>query len=410
MEFLKKITLKKLLPAFIILFGIAVFTVLKATRPTSESLPSKERIWQVQTVAAKLQQLSPVLTLYGQVETPALVKASAPKKSRVVSVSVREGDPVSKGQILLSLDERDFKPRVIQAEAKAAELKAVIKSEQLRHRADQAAINHEQAILELEQSSVRRANQLKNKKLGSTAALEEAQEALQRQQLAYNNRKLALDDHQARLQQLHARLAHAEADVELARLDLERSQVIAAFNGFVESLAVAAGDQVNENQLLLTIYPSDELEIRAKIPAPFQNEIQQALHAAVTLTASADYAGTALSLSLDRFAGKAETRGIDALFRLQSNSALLRLGASLTVTLQRPRQNNVIVLPHSAIYDNNRIYRVIKQRMEAIPVTIIGDITKAEKNQLLIQSPEIRENDRIVITQLPAAISGLKVE
>jgi len=409
MEFIKKISFKQLLPLIIIACGIAVFALLKATRPDSETAVIKERSWHVQTIEAKLQQLSPTLTLYGQIETPALVNAAAPNKSRVVSISIREGDPIKKGQLLLSLDERDFKPHLIQAEAKADELRALITSEQLRYRADKDAINHEQSILQLERSAVKRAENLKNKKLGSTAALEEAQEALNRQYLTFSNRKLALDDHAARLQQLQARLAYAEAEVELARLDLERSQIIAPFDGFVEKLSVATGDQVKENQILLTFYPSDKLELRAKIPAPFQSEIQRALQSGHRLKASADYAGIQLDLKLDRFSGKADSRGIDALFSIQSANKWIRLGASLTLTLQRPSHKNVVALPFSAIYNNNRIYRVNNQRLQAITVETLGDFNHAEQNLLLVHSPELKQNDQIVITQLPEAVTGLKV-
>jgi len=409
MEFIKKISFKQLLPLIIIACGIAVFALLKATRPDSETAVIKERSWHVQTIKAKLQQLSPTLTLYGQIETPELVNAAAPKKSRVVNISVREGDPISKGQLLLSLDERDFRPYLLQAKAKADELRALISSEHLRYQVDKKAINHEKSILHLEHSAVKRAEMLKHKNLGSTAALEQAQEALNRQYLTFSDRKLALDDHKARLQQLQARLAYAEAEVELAKLDLERSRIIAPFDGFIEKLSVATGDQVKENQPLLTFYPSDKLELRAKIPAPFQSEIQRALQANHLLKASADYAGVPLDLKLDRFSGKADSRGIDALFTIRSTHKWIRPGATLTLTLQRPSHKNVVALPFSAIYNNNRIYRINHQRLQAVTVEILGDFNQGEQNLLLVHSPELKQNEPILVTQLPEAITGLKV-
>lgn len=408
-DFFKKL-LKYWLPLFIVVSGMAVYVLLKATRPTSETAAVKERSWHVQTLTTKLQALSPSLTLYGQIETPALVNAAAPRKSRVLKALISEGDRIKQGQLLLLLDERDFKPHLIQAQAKAEELKALIQSEQLRYQSDKVAIKHEQSILNLQESAVKRAKRLKNKNLGSTATLEQAQESYNRQYLTFGSRKLALDDHAARQQQLQARLADAEADVELAKLDLERSRIIAPFDGLVEKLSVAVGDQVNDNQILLTIYPDDKLQLRAKIPTTFQHEIQQALKSGQILAANANYAGTVLKLKLDQFSGKADARGIDALFSIQSGGEWLRPGASLVITLHRPLQKNALALPYSAIYDNNRIFRVHNQRLQAIPVKILGNFKQAEKNQLLVFSPELKENDPIVITQLPGAISGLKVE
>ncbi|WP_305906640.1 efflux RND transporter periplasmic adaptor subunit [Methylomarinum sp. Ch1-1] len=410
MKFSSLLTLKRLLPLLIIAGGLVVFAMLTATAPGSPAVPVQERSWLVDAIKVRPQQLAPTLTLYGQIETPALVKPAAPSKSRVTTISVREGDAISTGQLLLALDERDFKPRLVQAEAKAEELRALIDSERLRFRNDQIAIKHEQSILQLQQSSVERAKKLKRQKLGSTAALEEAQEALKRQQLAYRSRKLAVDDHGARLQQLKAKLAHAEADVELAALNLERSWVIAPFDGFVEKLSVASGDQVNEGQVLLTLYPSDQLELRAKIPAAFQHEIQHALVAGSPLMAVAEYAGARLQLQMDRLSGKADSRGIDALFRIQDGQQWLRLGATVSLTLQRPAQDDVIPLPYPAIYDNNRVFRIIDRRLQAIDVQILGEYQRDNQSWLLVQSEDLQAGDEIITTQLPGAVSGLKVD
>ena len=405
-----KPTLKQLIPLLIILFGIAVFMLLKATQPSAPAAPVKQRSWHVQTIKAKFQQLSPSLSLYGLIETPALVQAAAANKSRVTSVLVREGDPIQNGQLLLSLDERDFKPRVTQAQARATELKALIASEHSRFRADKTAFSHEKSILTLEQSAVKRATMLKDKKLGSTAALEQAKEELNRQQLAFSNRQLALKDHSARLQQLEARLAHAQADVELAQLDLERSQIIAPFDGFVEKRLVTAGDQVKENQILLSFYSTEQLEVRAKIPSSYQNEIQKALYNKQQLIATADYAGTALHLSLNRLSGIADTRGVDALFTIQSGFEWVRPGSSISLSLQRPSKNKVIALPYSALYDNKRIYRIVNHQLEGINVQIAGNYLNNGVDNLLVSSPQIKQGDKILITHLPNAINGLRVE
>lgn len=410
MEFKRVLTNKKLLPLVILASGLLIFAVLKNTAPSSPILPAKERSWLVDAITVKPQPFSPTVTLYGQVETPSLLNAAAPDKSRVTRVAGREGDKITTGQTLLQLDERDFKPRLQQAKAKAAELEALIASEQLRFGNDKTAIAQEKSILELQQSAVKRAQLLQQQKLGSTASLEQAQEALNRQRLAYDNRKFAIQDHEARLQQLRARLDNAKADVELAELNLERSRVVAPFDGYIESLSVAEGDHVKEGQVLMTLYPSISLELRAKIPAVFQHEIQQAMTENRLLSATANYAGKAISLQLDRLSGKADSRGIDALFRITEGHDWVRPGASVSLQLQRPEQEQTIPLPHSAIYDNNRVFRVIDQRLQSVEVEIIGDIVQGNESLLLVRGDNIAAGDVVLTTQLPGAISGLKVE
>ncbi len=405
-----KPTLKQLLPFIILVFGGGIFIILIMTKPASISTPIKERSWNIQTQEANPKTLSPSLILYGQIETSALVQAAAPEKSRVASLNVREGEPIINGQLLLTLDQRDFKPRLNQAEARVAELEALIQSELSRFKSDTQAYAYEKSIVNLEQSAVKRATNLKNRKLGSTAELEQAQGQLKRQQLALVNRAFTITDHDSRLQQLKARLAHSKADVELAQLDLERSKIIAPFDGFVEKLLVATGDQVNANQILLSLYSTEQLEIRAKIPVSFQNEIQKALLNNQQLEALADYGGSPLKLTLNRLAGTADARGIDALFEIESGNEWVRLGSTISLRLQRPKINNVITLPYSALYDNNLIYRVKNNRLESVKAKVVGNYIKNQQEKLLVFSTKIQQGDEIMITHLPNAISGLKVE
>ena len=221
---------------------------------------------------------------------------------------------------------------------------------------------------------------------------------------------MALDDHRARLQQLNARLNYAEAELELAELELERSQIIAPFDGLVEKLLVAAGDQVKESQVLVTFYPLDKLEVRAKIPATFRHELQRSIIQGQQLYASAVLAGIPVTLELDRVAGSADARGIDALFTIIQGNNLVRLGSTLSLSLKRPAQQDAIALPFSAIYDNDRIYKLVDGRLAGVKVTHLGDYVDDNNNvKVLISSPQIQAGDLIVITHLPNAINGLRV-
>jgi len=407
---MKILPFKFLAPGLIILAGISIFIVLVMNRPSAQPAVIQHRVWQVNTLTARLATLAPELTLYGQVENPALVKAAAANKGRVLSVLVREGDPVSQGQLLLKLDPRDFEPLVQQAAAKVSELDAMLRSQELQHQSNQQTYKHEQTLLALSKSAVDRAKSLSRKKLGSVAALEEAQQAYQRQQLEVTERQLKLSDYSAIKQQLQARLTAAQADLELARLKLERSQIISPFDGFVEKVQVASGDQVNENQLLISFYPIDQLEVRAKIPAVLQHEFQQSLKQQQKLTATTLFAGTRLALQFDRVSGVADARGIDGLFTFIQGGKLIRLGSTLSLLLKRPEQTGVVAIPYSALYDNDRIYIAVDGKLQALSVKRLGELINTDGNPaLLISSPQLHNGDQIVTTNLPNAMNGLRV-
>jgi HlyD family secretion protein len=391
--------------------GIGLFVILKLSGPVQEPVQSRERVWRVDTLIAQPAQLPPTLTLYGRVETPELLRAAAPADGRVAAVEVREGQRIEPGQLLLSMDPRDFEPRVQQAQADVDDLQAQLKRERLQHTANQAALAHERELLELAERALKRARDLRERKLGSDAAVDEARQNWQRQLLAVTTRQLDVDEHGARLRQYEARLERARAALTQAQLDRERSTVSATFSGFVARVEVAAGDQVKGADTLLTLYPSNALEVRAKLPAPYQQELLEALDAGRTLRATARNGGTEIVLHLDRVSGEADPSGIDGLFRIQRGAELLRLGSMMTLQLQRDPQAGVVAVPYTALYGNDRMYKLVDGRLQAITVTALGDYAGVDgQPMLLVKSAQLQAGDQLVTTHLPNAVTGLRAE
>jgi multidrug efflux pump subunit AcrA (membrane-fusion protein) len=403
---------RKLATAFAILgAGIGIFVILKLSGPVQQPVESRERVWRVETLLAQPAQLSPTLTLYGRVETPELLRAAAPADGRVAAVEVREGQRIEPGQLLFTMDPRDFVPRVQQAQADVDDLQAQLKREQLQHAANQDALAHERELLELAERALKRARDLRERKLGSDVALDQARENWQRQLLAVTTRQLDVDEHGARLRQYEARLERARAVLTQAQLDQERSALSATFAGFVARVNVAAGDQVKRADTLLTLYPSDALEVRAKLPAPYQQELLETLNAGRTLQATARTGATQIVLQLDRVSGEADPSGIDGLFRIQHGTDVLRLGSMLTLQLQRDPQAGVVAVPYTALYGNNRLYKLVDGRLQGITVTALGDYAGASAQpMLLVKSPQLRAGDQLVTTHLPNAVTGLRVD
>jgi multidrug efflux pump subunit AcrA (membrane-fusion protein) len=400
---------KKLIPALILLAGAVAFAALKATRPTQAPAKVEERVWRVEVLEAQPQTLSPTLTLYGQVETPDLLRASAPATAVVQTVHVREGDPVRKGQPLIQLDPRDFEPRVEEFRAEAAELEAEIASERRRYRADLESLEHEKEILALSNASVRRAEQLKTKNLGSEAALDEARQTAARQALLVTSREYEVDNHATRLESLQAKLARARAKLADAELDLERSRLSAPFDGIVAKVMVAEGDQVRDSDVMLEMYSVESLEVRARIPAPYRAELQESLVAGGQVVGRADRNGSAIQLRLERFSGEADPSGIDGLFNITAGRQWLRVGEMVEFQLQRPPREQAFALPYQALYGGDRIYLLEDGRLRGVRVQALGSYVDGDREeQLLVTSDQISDGDTIVVTHLPNAITGLR--
>lgn len=400
---------KLLLPVVLLLVGIIGFAALKASRPRQTPVPPQEQVWRIETVAVEPRRLSPVLKLYGKVESPELTRAAAPGVGRVTRVAVREGQAVHAGQLLVELDPRDFRPRVDQARGEVEELLAAIGSEELRHAADLEQLEQERRLLELAAADVGRYEQLRQENFYSQAAVDQSRQNLVRQRITLRSRELAIADHEARLTQLRARLTRARANLEQAQLALQRSRVVAPFTGYAAKLEVAEGDQVNTGQTLVSLYPSAGLEVRAKIPAPYQEEIIALIGAGQTLEAHTTVDGAERRLRLARVAGAADTRGLDGFFLLRDAGRQLRVGSLLTLYLARAPMDEAIAVPYAALYGGRQVYKVQDGRLRAVAVTVAGELPGAPPT-LLVRSKELRAGDRVMATHLPNAVSGLKVE
>jgi multidrug efflux pump subunit AcrA (membrane-fusion protein) len=403
--------LKLSVPLLILIAGFAVFKALKATRPEAPPAEIQERVWRVEVEEARPGSLVPELALYGRVQTPALLRVAASAAARVAEVPVREGERVAAGSLLVRLDERDLLPRLRQAEAQVAELEAQVLSEKNRHETDRGALEQEQKLVAIASDGVERAQRLKKQRVGSDSELDAAEEALARQALAVSNRQMSISDHPARLGALEARLQSARAKLDEVQLQVDRSAVEAPHDGVVTDVAVTAGDQVKQDEVLMRFYGLEDLEVRARIPAPYQAEMREALASGRELSAMAEIGGVRVDLRLERLAGQADPSGVDGLFSVVGDPSPLRLGQMITLRLQRPPQPDAVAVPFQAVYGGDRIYKLVGGRMVGIQVETLGGLADGDGGErLLVRSPELTAGDQVVVTHMPNALDGLRVQ
>lgn len=403
--------LKFVLPILILAVGVGGFQYLKQTRPERPLAEISERVWRVQVEHVVPRQLAPSLELYGSVRTPEMLRAAASAPARVARVMVRDGERVDAGQMLIELDPRDFSLRLAQAKATLDELGAQIESERRRHETDLAALEQERKLLALAEDAVTRALSLTKQRVGSQTDLDVAEQERARQALAVSNRTMSIADFPARQRVLEARLEGAQARFEEIALEFERARVLAPYDAVIASVSVTAGDQVRKDDVLLTLYALDSLEVRARIPAPFQNELHEALRTHGRLEASALVGGRQIQLWLERLAGEASASGIDGLFSLDDRQGELRAGQMVALRLDRALQDEVIPIPFGAVYGGDRIYRLSEGRMQGVDIEALGSWVDASgEERLLVRSPLLGDGDRVILTHMPNAIDGLRVE
>ncbi|WP_372971617.1 efflux RND transporter periplasmic adaptor subunit [Marinobacter sp.] len=402
--------LKRILPLLILAVGVAGFILLKVTRPEPETVSAKERSWLVEVITVEPATHTPVLPLYGELVAPEQTVVAAPLAGRIESRPVREGQRVKAGDPLVALDNADVAPLLAQAEADVKDIEAQLASEQVRHANDREALEGEQAILDNARRQFERTQSLVSRDLTSQEALDAASDALARARLTVTARERAVAEHPSRVRSLEARLARAEAALASVRRDAGRATVTAPFDGIVTDIQVAEGDRVSQNARLLSVYPDQGLELRARIPDVFRQELLDALSSGSELQAETGDGRHRFTLS--RFAGTSDPSGTEAILILDGDAAGLRPGGLLPVTLERPPRQDAIAIPYSALYGSDSVYRMTDDsRMQRVRVKRLGEAGALNGDRHVLVSTEgLEVGDSLIATHLPNAMTGLKVE
>lgn len=400
-------------PLVIILVAIAAFIGLKQSKPEKVVIEKPEKIWRVNTVAVNIQQVSPEITLYGRVETPRNSVLKSALVADVLSIDALEGSEVSAGQLLMTLDDTDMQLLVAQRQADLAEIEAIMASENQRFKRDQSLLEQQTVLLKLADNAVNRFKKLEQSSLASQSNIDDVQATRQRQIVTLKGLNFDIAEHPARVTQLQAQSKRAQALLKQAEIDLERTKITAPFSGRISQLNVSIGDRVRAGDTLISLYDLNNLEVRAQIPGRYINQILKMMSHSEVPEAKAALDQQQLTFKLERLSGevKVDSGGIDGLFSITGNHYAIALGTFIELKLRLAQQNDVVVLPYNALYGLDHVYRLKDGYLQSVSIERVGESTDDKgQTQLLLRSQDLQQGDQIVSTQLPNAITGLRVE
>ena len=403
----------KALSLAVVMVTLMLLLVFKFTQPQPPVKLQEEKAWLVQTQHLVAGAKSPQLELYGRVESPYTATITSSITADIKSLDVKEGQHVTKGQQLILLDDIDVQLTLEDKLSNVAELEALMQSENNRYKNDLVSLKLEKSLVTLAEKKLAREEKTSKTNLTSQSSFDSQKQALQNQKLALNARKLSVTDHPARLAQLEARLSRNRALALQAQHDLQRATVVAPFDGIILNIMASPGERVRPGEVLLEAYATEQVELRAQLPQKYVAIIKQSVANEIPLPAKVQTGVAERVFFLNRISGLIADggHGVDALFVMSSEGVdELTIGETLEMILVLPPVENAFSLPVSSIYGSNRIYRVEDERLVAVKVEKLGSQYINNNQFVLVRSEKLKPGDEIITTQLPHAVSGLKVE
>ena len=293
-----------------------------------------------------------------------------------VSPSLAPGGHFKKGDILLRIDDADYRTALSRA---------------------RAAVQRSEAELELAQFEHDRQKQLEDQKLASRSQFQQAARTLKVANAAYSEAYTALKQ---------------------SERDLWRTELKAPFDGRVRSVRVDVGQFIQRGASIGTLYASDTVEVRLpvadrqlaflNIPFGYQGDIDALDAPRVTL--SAEFAGKKLiwegTIVRTEAEIDAQTRMVNVVAQVRTNSdPLLSVGLFVAAEIQGREVDQVIVLPRAALRDNDRVLVVDDEnRMYHRDITPL----RLYEDKIIVQSG-LLAGERVCVSQIQTVIDGMRV-
>ena len=226
--------------------GAADSTTADADTTVAKKKPKKEKSISVNVAEVRRGDLVMPVYADGAIRTPRSVEIRTKVGGELVSVHVRDGDRVRKGQVLARIDPREYE--IALEETRYRHLQAL---SQIAAEADTITVNTEA----LADFAARRKELEKARDRGTISRDEYTAKLLELEMAALQKGAFR----EAVLQQ-RTGLAEARMAEERALLNLEYTEIRAPFAGVVQGLDMVAGKFLTVNETVCAVFNNAELE------------------------------------------------------------------------------------------------------------------------------------------------------
>lgn len=379
-------TMKILAPIAIVLVSLGVAAIIVVSKPDVKTAPAEIARPFVRAIEVQKQNIAMTVKSQGNVVPRTESTLVSEVAGRVISVSpgFAAGGFFEQGDVLVTVDKRDYELALTQAKAQVAQAEMRWKWE-----------NQEAEVAKKEWQ-----------RLGNNGTAPDL--VLRKPQLA----------------EAEAAYAAAQAAMQQAELNLERTQIRAPYAGRVRSKLVDVGQFVNPGLPVAQIYAVDWAEVRLPLPdeelayldMPLNFRGGKSENHGSEVILRGNFAGTSHEWRgyIARMEGEidARSRMVYAVARVENpygrshdNRPPLAVGMFVQAEIIGNTINDLITLPRSALRDNNQV--LVVDHLNQLRFRDV-EIFRIDKETAFIKAG-LNNGETVCISPLETVVDGMHV-
>jgi HlyD family secretion protein len=346
-------------------------------------LNSRRPSARVAVVQASHQTFRSTISSNGKVEPITPYSLRAKFDGFVDRVIAAEGKNVKKGDLLVTLNDRDIRSQLNQARAQLASQQDDLRAARAGGRADQTAklgadvrsAEAERNLLERQQETL---TKLASQNAATTEELEKNHAALERAEAMLDQTRKAKQEFERQVSQDRERLdllvEHSKALANDLQDKADSTRVVAPAGGTLYSFPVHAGDFVHTGDLLAAIADLHELRVRAYIDEPELGQLKPGQTVVVTWDALPGRTWTGKTAILPRQVVALGTRNVGELLCTIANQGMeLIPNTTVDVRIEINERADALVVPRGAVQIDGAhryVYRFDGRRLHRTEVRV----------------------------------------
>lgn len=311
----------------------------------------------VTTTPAIVRQLPRYFEASGSLAANEQTDVAPSTSGKVAAIGVEMGSYVRRGQMIVKLDDTDFRIRIQQAQAQLDQAKATLRQNEAKiglrpgqkfNPANVPEVAAARASLDLAEKNLRRYEKLVESGDVSRAAYDQQRSV---RDVAREQYEVAI--HQA--QQNYAGVANAQGAVDmaqtalaLAKRSLEYTIIFSPISGYVSERTADLGEYVSPQEKVATIVNLNPLRVRIDIPEQAISRVHVGESVSVTVAAYTDrtFAGHIARIS-PSVTATSRTLTVEA--EVQNPNGVLKPGQFATVRILLPQSEPAVMVPQRAL-------------------------------------------------------------